>query len=117
MFTKLTLKMRTFYMTLETKDLIDKIFNDNFLIRDIAKEEFLKRDLSNLNIPDDVLNQIINKLSIEEIWNIVKENQDNHFTSLVIEKLNSIFEYYEKKYPNDYISKINEENKIFKLLK
>ena len=117
MFTKLTLKMRTYYMTLETKDLIDKILGDNFLIRDIAKEEFLKRDYDNLDMSDDILNKVINKLSIEEIWEIVKNNQNNHFTRLVIKKLNSIFDYYEKNNLSAYLLKRNEDNKIFKLLK
>ena len=62
MFTKLTLKMRTFYMTLETKDLIEKILGDNFLIRDIAKEEFLKRTFDNLNMTEEI------KFNIWLLW-------------------------------------------------
>ena len=119
MFTKITLKMRTYYMTLSINELIEKVLDDNILIKTIAKEEFLKRDLSNLDVPEDILNKIITKLSIEEIWELVKSNQDinNRFIGLVIDKLNCILEFYEKNYPNDYLLKVNEKNKILKFTK
>ena len=116
-FTKLTLKMRTYYMKLETNELIEKILDENILIRTIAKEEFLKRDYNNLDVSDEILNKVIDKLSIEEIWYLASTKQDNHFIELVIEKLNAIFLYYEKNYPNHYLLKVNEQNKMFRLLK
>ncbi len=108
MYQKLMLTIRTKFMNLNINELINKILSNNILISNLAKEEFLKRDLENLEIEDDILVLIINKLSIEELWYITKLNINNHFVELVTLKLNQILDYYQKLNIEDFLKKKNE---------
>ena len=109
MFQKLMLTLRTKLMYLDNKDLINEILGENILVSTLAKEELLKRDLNNLEENDKILSLIINKLTIEELWNIVNLGYDNHFTKLVTKKLNYLLDYYEKLNIIDFLSKKNED--------
>ena len=98
-------------MDLDNNELIYKVLDNNILISSLAKEELLKRDLSNLLIDDDTINLVINKLSIEELWNLANTDISNHFIDLVTVKLNQILDYYQNKNLKEFLLKKN-ENKI-----
>jgi len=108
MYQKLMLTLRTNYMNLTTNELINKILSNNIFISTLAKEELLKRDLSNLEIDDELLLLVINKFTIEELWYLVNSNTNNHFIELVNVKLNQILDYYQKLNIEDFLKKKNE---------
>ncbi|MBR3660961.1 MAG: hypothetical protein IKN63_03550 [Bacilli bacterium] len=117
MYTKLMLKMRTNFMNLSNEQLINKILSNNILISTLAKEEFLKRDLSNLIISNEIANLIINKFTIEEIWNLFHSELSDNFKEIIIFKLNQILDYYQNSNLIDFLHKKHEDNKIFRLIK
>lgn len=117
MYTKIILKLKTKLMNLDTEKLLYKILDKNILVSILAREELLNRDLSNLNIDDEMLLLIINKLTIEDLWNIKKQNDNNHFTELVTIKLNQILDYYQNLNIKDFLNKKNEDKTKLYLLK
>ena len=108
LYNKIVLKKRTEFMNLETKKIIYKILDKNTLISTLAKEEFLKRDLSDLVVDEKLLNKVISKFTIEELWYLVNLNIDNHFVELVSLKLNQILDYYQSLNQEDFLRKRNE---------
>lgn len=108
MYQKLMLRMRNKFMYLNTNQLINYIISDNQFISTLAKEELLKRDLSNLNLKSDQINMIINKFTIEELWYLANLNLNNNFIKEVIIKLNKILDYYQKLNIEDFLKKKNE---------
>ena len=115
MYQKLMLQFRTKLLYLTTEELIDKLIYNNTFMQTLIKEELLKRDLSNLDINDEKINLVIDKLSIEEIWFLANLNINNHFIEIVTIKLNKILDYYQKKNFEDFLKKKNEDSK--KLIK
>lgn len=109
MYQKLILTLRTKFMNLDTNELIKKILSNNLLISNLAKEELFKRDLSDLVIDDNIINLLINKFTIEELWYLTKLDVDNHFFQIVTIKLNQILDYYQKLNIKDYLKKQNED--------
>lgn len=108
MYQKLMLTLRTKFINLSNQELINKILSNNILISTLAKEELLKRNLNDLNIDDEILMLVINKLSIEELWYLTNLNINNHFIELVTIKLNQILDYYQKLNIEDFLKKKNE---------
>lgn len=118
MYDKILFVVKNKLIALSTEKLIYKVLDKNMLISNLAKCELLKRDLSNLTIDDNILEKIINKLSVEDIWNLVKLNANSHFTELVSKKLNQIFDYYQELNKPDFLMKKNESDlKIYVLKK
>ena len=116
MFDKLVFKLRNKFMYLDTKILIYKVLDQNIIVSNIAKEELVHRDLDNIDIPDTILEQVISKLSIEQIWFLVSTKQQNHFMELVYLRLNKILDYYQKMNKNEFdLKRYEEEAKIFSL--
>ena len=52
------------FWKLSTEEVIYKIFDKNIMISSIAKEELLNRNLSNINVSDDILKKVILNLSL-----------------------------------------------------
>ena len=109
MYTKILLTMKTKFMELDTITLIYKVLSKNIIISSLAKEELLKRNLDNIKIDDSILLLVINKLSIEELWTIKKENINNHFTELATIRLNQILDYYQNLNIEDFLKKKNQD--------
>jgi len=116
MYTKILIKMKTKFMNLSNEELINNIFSSNILISSLAKEELFNRDLSDLELSIDIINKLINKLSIEEIWYLANNNIDNRFIEQVKIKLNQLLDYYQNLNLSDFLKKKYEEkSKIFSL--
>ena len=94
MYTKLVLKLKTKYMYLSNEELINHVLSNNILISNFAKEELLKRDLTNLELSDEIINQLLNKFTIEDLWYLANTKINNHFIEVVTDKLNQILDYY-----------------------
>ncbi len=103
-------------MYLNTKDLVLKILDRNILVSTLAKQELLNRDLSNLDISDQILEKVIDKLSIEDLWELKNSQEENHFMELVYLKLNKILDYYQSLNKEEFLKKRN-EGKIYLLNK
>ena len=103
-------------MYLNTKDLVVKILDRNILVSTLAKQELLNRDLSNLDISDQILEKVIDKLSIEDLWELKNSQEENHFMELVYLKLNKILDYYQSLNKEEFLKKRN-EGKIYLLNK
>ncbi len=116
MFDKIVFKLRNKFMYLDTKTLFFKILDQNIIISNLAKEELMDRDLNDIDIPDKILEQVISKLSIEQIWFLVNTKQNNHFIELACMKLNKILDYYQKINKFEFEFKRDEkEPKVFSL--
>ena len=115
MYNKLLLKLKTNLLTLDNYELVNKILSSNLLISSNAKEILLTRNLSNLELDDEIIEKIIKKLTIEELWYIAKLNINNRFCELVTLKLNKLLDYYQQLNFNTYLEKRDEGiNKILK---
>ena len=117
MYEKLMLKLRTYLFELNTYDLITKIINNDSLLLTLAKEELFKRDLHNLQLSSNILETLVNKFSIEEIWYLSKLELNDDFKKIIIIKLNQLLDYYQNLNLKDFLAKSCENKKIFKLLK
>ena len=108
-FLKATLIARTKYFYYDTNKLIDVILNGSSFLSSIAKEEFLKRDLSDLDLDDSTLMHLINKLTIEDFWAIANQNGkvNNKFVNQVIVNLNATLDYYQIINSEDFLLKKN----------
>ena len=104
--TYLILKNKMWNLT--TEEIINKIFSNNIMISSIAKEELLNRELSNLNVSDEVLRQIILKLSIEQIYETITKHIGSRLAEIATEKFNEILEHTENNYQEAYLEKVNE---------
>ena len=105
----LIIKNKIFNLT--TEEVIYKIFDDNILISSIAKEELLNRNLSDVNVSDNILNQIIKKLSIEEIYDLVVNHEGSKLSYLASIEFDKILEDAKRNYPEAYFEKVNEGKK------
>ena len=117
MYTKILLTLKTKFMELDNLTLINKILDNNILVSTLAKEELLSRSLDDLDVDDSILTLLINKLSIEDLWTIAKQNTNNHFTELVVKKLNRILDYYQNLNIKEFLNKKNEKQLKLYLLK
>ena len=118
MFNKVLFVTRNKLMNLSTYDLLFKVMDSNILISTLAKEELINRDLNDLNtLPDAIIEKVIEKLNIEQIWTLIKSGEKNHFVELAIVKLNKILDYYQNLNKIELQNKINNDNKKIYVLK
>ena len=94
---------------LDTETLIYKVLDKNILISSIAKEELLSRDLENINIPDEILRQVILKLSVEQLYQLVKNNDGSKLANLASIEFNKILEDAENNYREAFFDKVYDE--------
>lgn len=94
---------------LDTETLIYKVLDKNIFISSIAKEELLSRDLENINIPDEILRQIILKLSVEQLYQLVKNNDGSKLANLASIEFNKILEDAENNYREAFFDKVYDE--------
>ncbi len=94
---------------LDTETLIYKVLDKNIFISSIAKEELLSRDLENINIPDEILRQVILKLSVEQLYQLVKNNDGSKLANLASIEFNKILEDAENNYREAFFDKVYDE--------
>ena len=94
---------------LDTETLIYRVLDKNILISSIAKEELLSRDLENINIPDEILRQVILKLSVEQLYQLVKNNDGSKLANLASIEFNKILEDAENNYREAFFDKVYDE--------
>lgn len=94
---------------LDTETLIYKVLDKNIFISSIAKEELLSRDLENINIPDEILRQVILKLSVEQLYQLVKNNDGSKLANLASIEFNKVLEDAENNYREAFFDKVYDE--------
>ena len=111
MYNKIYLIIRNKIFNLDTEEVIYKIFDNNILVSSIAKEELLNRDLSNINIPDEILQCIVLKLSIEQIYDLIINHKGSKLSELASIEFDKILEDAKNNYLEAYYDKVNEGKK------
>lgn len=94
---------------LDTETLIYKVLDKNIFISSIAKEELISRNLENINIPDEILRQVILKLSVEQLYQLVKNNDGSKLANLASIEFNKILEDAENNYREAFFDKVYDE--------
>ena len=114
MFDKATFVIKNKLMYLPNEKIIEKCLDKNILITTLAKEELISRDNLEMNVSDELILSVVNKLSIEQVWNLVMRKDNSRISNLALKKLNEILEYYQNS--KEYHEKVNEgKSKIFYL--
>ena len=83
------------YMALPYQELINKCLDTNPLVSNIAIDVLLKRSDDSKVIPDEILEKIINKMTIEDIYNLVTSNTNTRLKEIAYLKLKEILAYYD----------------------
>ena len=119
MYEKAYLILRNQFWNSSTEEIIEKVFDKNILISTIAKEELLNRNLENLEVSNEVLKQVILKLSIEQIYELITNHKGSKIATLASNQFDKILEIAEKNYQEAYFAKVNEgkKSKIYLLKK
>ena len=106
MYMRAYLIIKNKFWNLSNEELIDKILNNNILISSIAKEILLTRDLDELNVSDEILRKVILKLSIEQLYNIIKNQKDSKLAILASIEFDKILEDAENNYKVAFYDKV-----------
>lgn len=109
MFNKVEFVIKNKLMFLKNDDLIYKCLDKNILISTIACELLIKRENLDTNLDDQVLLSLINKLTIEQIWELMIKNNNSRLSILAYKKIDMILEYYQNN--NDFFNKVYEDKK------
>ena len=88
------MKNKLRFLTVE--EVVIKCFDNNYLIARMAILELINRNPTNINLDDSIIKQVIDKMTIEDIWTIASNKSDTKLFSLAYERLNDILEYYDK---------------------
>ena len=96
MFDKVSFIILNKLLVLSNEELVLKCLDNNILISSLARDELVKRNPIDINIGDDILSLVVEKLSIEQIWNLVSRKVDSKLFVLSLKKLNEILDYYDK---------------------
>ena len=94
---------------LKNDDLIKNCLDQNILISSISCEILVNRTNLETNLSDDILEKVLNKLSIEQIWDLMTRNDNSKLSIFAKKKLDKILEYYQNTI--EYYNKVNENNK------
>ena len=96
MFDKTVFVLKNKLIRISDDDLVIKCLDSNYLIASLAREELVRRHPVYINVNDDVLIKIIDKLSLEQIYELVIENVDTRLCILAYNKLSNILDEYDK---------------------
>ena len=110
-FEKIVFVLNNKLSYLSNEELVLKCLDSNDLISKVAIEHLVARNPININLEDDVILRVIDKMTIEQIWNIASYNIDTKLCNLTYKKLCSILKYYEQ------LNKREELKKKFVLIK
>ena len=95
---------------LDYKPLIDKCLDKNPFISKLAIEVLLKRDEEEV-IPDSILSRIVNRMTLEEIYNLVVSKTGTNLARIAYSKLKEILNYYDNNI--ELYQKIKADNEYF----
>ena len=109
MLNKVEFVIRNKLIFLGNDELISKCLDKNILISSIAREILVNRSNLDTNLDNETLLKVINKLSIEQIWNLMSRHDNSKLSILALEKLNKILEFYQD--TNDFYDKVHENKK------
>lgn len=109
MLNKVEFVIRNKLIFLGNDDLISKCLDKNILISSLAREILVSRFNLDTNHNDETLLKIIDKLSIEQVWELMSRHDNSKLSILALEKLNKIFEFYQD--TNDFYDKVHENKK------
>lgn len=109
MYIRAYLIIKNKFWNLSNEELIDKILNKNILISSIAKEVLLTRDLDDLDASDEILRKVILKLSIEQLYNLVKDHENSKLANLASIEFEKILEDAEDNYKEAFYDKVYDE--------
>ena len=97
---------------LTTYEVIKKIFSDNIIISTLAKEELLRRNLDNIEIDDEIVKKVISKLSIEQVFDLMKQDKNGKFALLAKDAFDKFLEISEKNNREAYLDKVYEDESL-----
>ena len=96
MFDKTIFVLKNKLTMISDNDLIFKCLDNNYLIASLAREELVRRHPVHINFDDEVLLNVIDKLSLEQIYELVIENVDTRLCILAYNRLSNILDEYDK---------------------
>ena len=96
MFDKTIFVLKNKLTMISDNDLIFKCLDNNYLIASLAREELVSRHPVYLNFDDEVLLKIIDKLSIEQIYELAITNVDTRLCILAYNRLLDILDEYDR---------------------
>ena len=103
MFDKVSFIIRNKLFILSDYELIFKCLDKDILVSSLACEELVRRNPINIDIDEKILSLVVNKFSIEQVWDLVSRNVDSKLSKLAYQKLNDFLDYYDK---------VNEKSKV-----
>ena len=109
MLNKVEFVIRNKLIFLENDELISKCLDKNILVSSLACEILVSRFNLDTNHNDETLLKVINKLSIEQVWELMSRHDNSKLSLLALEKLNKILEFYQN--TNAYYDKVHENKK------
>ena len=83
---------------LTVEEVVFKCFDSNYLIARMAILELINRNPTNINLDDSIIRQVINKMTIEDIWSIASSKSNTKLFLLAYERLSDILVYYDRIY-------------------
>ena len=83
------------YMALPYQELVSRCLDSNPLISNIAIDALLKRNDDDAMISDEILERIINKMTIEDIYSLVTSDINQRLKKIAYLKLKEILAYYD----------------------
>ena len=109
MHTRSYLVIKNKLWNLDTEKIIYKILDNNLIISSIAKEILLIRNLDDINIPEEILRQVILKLSIEQLYNLLKNHEGSKLAMLASIEFDKILKDAENNYQEAFYDKVYDE--------
>lgn len=109
MHTRSYLVIKNKLWNLDTEKIIYKILDNNLIISSIAKEILLIRNLDDINIPEEILRQVILKLSIEQLYNLLKNHEGSKLAMLASIEFDKILKDAENNYQEAFYGKVYDE--------
>lgn len=88
---------------LTVEEVVFKCFDSNYLIARMAILELINRNPTNINLDDSIIRQVINKMTIEDIWSIASSKSNTKLFLLAYERLSDILEYYDRIYEKEQL--------------
>ncbi len=92
--------------------LVKKCLDSNPLISMIAIQALLIRNDDDEMVPEEILRRIVDKLTIEDVYSLVVNNNNSRLTKIACIRLKEILAYYDNNF--ELYQKINDDEAYFK---
>lgn len=96
-FSKIDLKTYNALFIKNNIDLALSCLDNNPRIYNFAIDILIQRNPLEIDLPDDILYKIIDKMNYEQIWYLANYNRESYFCYLAFNKLQAIFDLYDPK--------------------